>query len=399
MAEFLTFLARDTVFPNTSDRRAATGRRGRLQSNRMPDRNVEPASGPARRTRPVGGALLAHALLVLGGLVVGLLALAAAEAVTRWWEPGYLVRTRGLHVYSKRYGWAGRPGAVAAMGGGRATLNAGGFRGRELPATKAAGGTRLVVLGDSVAFGYGVSDEEAFPRLIDVRDNGIDAANLGVQGYGPGQELLVLRDEGLREDPDVVLLAFCLRNDFADAVLPVDLYNGASPRPVFRLEGDRLVLDDSPVRRSPLGQAAGWLADHSHLFNRAAELLPSGDAGDEVGWRYRKREALRDPARSLRLCTALVVEMSRLCRARGVTFLVATFPNGLSYEMETRLAASLQRALEEAGLPVVDMAARFRASGARPADLAIDRTGHLSARGHALAAEILEREIAAQRGL
>jgi len=41
------------------------------------------------------------------------------------------------------------------------------------------------------------------------------------------------------------------------------------------------------------------------------------------------------------------------------------------------------------------MAERFRAVGATPAELAVDRTGHLSARGHALAAEILERELLA----
>jgi len=361
----------------------------------MPQPHGESSPRPAPRART--SSLLAHALLVVVGLAALPLALVVAEGIARWRDPGYLVRVRGLHVYSSRYGWAGRPRAVMPMGEGWATLNARGFRGNELTFPRPSGRTRVVVLGDSVAFGYGVSDEQAFPRLIDVRENGIEVANLGVQGYGPGQELLVLRREGLREDPDVVVLAFCLRNDFVDAVLPVALYDGVTPRPVFRLDRDGgLVLDDSPVRRSALGRAAGWLGDHSQLFNRAAALLPRRGSEDEHDWRYRKQQALRDPDRVLRLCVALVREMDRLCRGRGISFLVATFPNGLSYEMETALASSLQDALGAAGLPVVDMAARFRASGARPSDLALDRTGHLSARGHALAAEILEAEITRQ---
>ena len=299
---------------------------------RLESKQVLP--GPdAPSSRPAGGrrratSLAAHGLLVAGSLVVLTLALAAAEAVARWRDPGYLVRTRGLHVYSREYGWKGRPGAVTPMGDGWATLNAHGFRGRDLPAQKTAGRTRLVVLGDSVAFGYGVTDEQPFPRLIDVHDNPIDVANLGVQGYGPGQELIVLRREGLTRDPDVVLLAFCLRNDFVDAVLPVALYDGVARRPVYRLEGERLVLDDAPVRRSAVGHAAGWLSDHSQLFNRAAALLPRRSGEEEHDWRYRKQQALRDPGGVLRLCVALVLEMDRLCRERGVAFLVATFRTG-----------------------------------------------------------------------
>jgi hypothetical protein len=44
------------------------------------------------------------------------------------------------------------------------------------------------------------------------------------------------------------------------------------------------------------------------------------------------------------------------------------------------------------------MADRFRARGLTPAELALDRTGHLAPRGHAVAAEILEAEITARLG-
>ena len=246
-------------------------------------------------------------------------------------EPDYLVKTRGLHVFSPAYGWTGRPGAVAAMGEGRVTLNRFGYRGRELPARR-SGSTRVVVIGDSIAFGYGVADEQTFTHLLDARDNGIDAANMGVQGFGPGQELLLLQRDGLRTDPDVVVLAVCLKNDFADAVLPVALYNGVNPRPRYRLVERSLVLDDAGVRLSALARGVAWLSDYSHLYNRLSALAGPRPQPSEESWRVRKQQALGDGEYALRLSVALVVEMERLCRKRGVRLLVATFPSEHSYE-------------------------------------------------------------------
>jgi hypothetical protein len=337
---------------------------------------------------------LARLLLALGATAVVATASIAGEWVSRWLAPDYLAERRGLHVSSPVFGWTGRPNATVAMGGGRASLNARGYRGRELSAPKRGDRTRVVVIGDSIAFGYGVADAEAFPSLLESRDNGIEAANLGVQGYGPGQELLLLRHEGLRLAPDLVVLAFCLRNDFADAVLPVDLYNGTTPRPRFRLVGDRLVLDDSAMPRAADGRAAQWLADYSHLFNRAASLLGREGPTDERGWRARKQDALGDADYAFRLSLALVEEMHRECARRGVALLVATFPNGLSYEMTPGFSERLHASLRAKGIWYVDMGERFHALGLTPAMLSLDRTGHLGPRGHAAASEILEREIA-----
>jgi len=327
-----------------------------------------------------------------------ILGLVGAEIFARHLAPGYLVEARGIHVFSEQYGWGGRPGAVAPMGSGRVTLNALGYRGREWRLPKRSGQTRVVVLGDSIAFGYGVADEKAFPQVLDGRDNGLELVNLGVEGYGPGQELLVLRREGLPAEPDVVVLAVCLRNDFVDAVLPVALYDGVTPRPRFRLVGSSLVLDRSAMPRSRVRHAVQWLSDESHLFNRLRALVPRAEGDEDPGWRHRKQEVLRDADYAFRLTFALVMEMERACREAGIGFLVATFPNGLGYGIRPELAERFHESLAAVGVDVVDMGARFRALGHRAPDLAIDSTGHLGPRGHALAGEILEREINARYG-
>jgi hypothetical protein len=341
--------------------------------------------------------LLGQLLLAGSSVAFVLLAIVGVELLARRLAPDYLVHTRGLHVYSQKYGWAGRPNAVAQMGDGRVSLNELGYRGRALP-PKAGDQTRVVVLGDSIAFGYGVSDDEAFPRLLDDRDNGIEAANFGVEGYGPGQELLVLQHEGLDVNPDVVVLAFCLRNDFIDAVLPVALYDGVTPRPRFRLVGENLILEDGAMRRSAAGRALQWLSDQSHLFNRLSALVPRGEGDEDPGWRQRKQEVLRDQDYAFRLTFALVMEMEKMCRRRGIGFLVATFPNGLGYGIRPELSERFHASLRAEGVPVIDMGARFRALGLTPKALALDSTGHLGPRGHALTTEILEREITSRFG-
>ena len=362
----------------------------------MDERAATPPSRKTRRPVPIAP-LAANALLAFGGLAVAALTLVGAELLARRLAPSYLVDTRGLHVFSAAYGWAGRPGAVAPMGDGRVSLNRRGYRGRELPRPKAGERTRVVVLGDSVAFGFGVSDEQTFPHLLDVRDNGIEAANLAVAGYGPGQELLVLRREVLGEDPDVVVLAVCLRNDFVDAVLPVALYDGVRPRPVFRLAGDGVVLDDRGVRRSGPGRAVQWLSDYSQLFNRASAMVPRREVMPAHDWRYRKQEALRDGDNAVRLTLALVMEMDAYCRRRGIDFLVASFPSGLAYDLKAERPRQFLESLGARGVWVVDMSTHFRALGLTPTEIALDRTGHLSPRGHALTSEILESEIASRR--
>ncbi len=180
------------------------------------------------------------------------------------------------------------------IGGERVSLNVRGYRGRALTLPKPGDRSRVIVLGDSIAFGLGVGDQETFTYLLDARDNGIEAGNLAVQGYGPDQELLVLLREGLRCDPDFVVMAFCLANDFAEAVLPVSLHDGTTPKPRFRLVGDRLVLDDENLGRSTWAHVHKWLSDYSHLFNRASALGPRRGLPLGPHWRVRYDEALRD---------------------------------------------------------------------------------------------------------
>jgi hypothetical protein len=332
-------------------------------------------------------------LLAFGSALLLALALVGAEVIARACSPDYLLQKRGLHVFSATYGWKPRAGASTTLGGARVTLNARGYRGRDVALPRTDGHTRVVVLGDSVAFGLGVSDEETFSSRLDSRSNDIEVANLAVQGYGPDQALLVLQHDGFRCEPDVVILAFCLANDFAEAMLAVSLYDGRTPKPSFHLRDEILVLDDTGLRQSAARRTLQGLSDYSHLFNRMATLTSRSRPESGQHWRERQEQALHDEGKALAVNLALVRRMDALCRERGIRFLVAVFPDRFSYRAKPPLAERFLAALQDDGLSVVDFADRFRHLGLRLRRVALDGQGHLSPLGHAVVSEELEREI------
>jgi hypothetical protein len=73
----------------------------------------------------------------------------------------------------------------------------------------------IIVLGDSFAEAGLVAAEDLLPTRL-ARRLGVDIANLGQSGYGPQQELIVLKRYGLKLQPRIVLWLFFEGNDLLD---------------------------------------------------------------------------------------------------------------------------------------------------------------------------------------
>jgi lysophospholipase L1-like esterase len=135
----------------------------------------------------------------------------------------------------------------------RVVTNALGFRDRRLPAPKSPGVARVVVVGDSFTQGYGVDEEEAFPRrleaLLDAEDGARhwEVVNLGVPGTNPRDYAGNLRDVGLAYEPDVVLIAVGA-NDVHD--VRVQPRSGSQFGWERLSEAQRAVLRPQPAWRS-----------------------------------------------------------------------------------------------------------------------------------------------------
>lgn len=89
-----------------------------------------------------------------------------------------------------------------------------GLRDREYSLEKPPGTYRIVVVGDSVAFGHGVSLERCFTERLEesVGSLGIEVLNLGVGGYDTIHEAAVLESRGVALQPDLALVAYCIND-------------------------------------------------------------------------------------------------------------------------------------------------------------------------------------------
>ena len=109
-----------------------------------------------------------------------------------------------LHAKHPKRFWVPRPGTRQ--------VNADGFRGPRGERPKPRDLLRVIVLGDSVAFGIGVAEDDTFPALLASLISAATAGrsevlNLGVNGYNAYLESALFADIGASYEPDLVLLA------------------------------------------------------------------------------------------------------------------------------------------------------------------------------------------------
>jgi lysophospholipase L1-like esterase len=109
--------------------------------------------------------------------------------------------------YDLEPGWQGRQ--VTLDSDVEVTINSLGLRDDELPQQKAPDVWRLVVLGDSFSFGWGVERGEGYCDLLEQGlargQQRVQVINAGVPGWGPVQEWLWLLHQGHSFAPDAVL--------------------------------------------------------------------------------------------------------------------------------------------------------------------------------------------------
>ncbi len=127
----------------------------------------------------------------------------------------------------------------------RIRINSLGLRDREVPPLKNNGRKRILLLGDSITFGTGVDERWRYSDFLRRALRGSnEVVNTGVAGWGNDQELLYFESRGWRLQPDVVIIQLTVANDVLDNMLD-HLYMTRTPKPVFVLDGDSLVLTNT----------------------------------------------------------------------------------------------------------------------------------------------------------
>lgn len=243
---------------------------------------------------------------------------------------------------------------------------------------KPDGTRRIVVLGDSVAFGPGVRLEETFDNqleaMLDSDAAPVEVLNMGVPGYNTAQEMITLRRRGLDLDPDLVLVAW-VTNDFDATPTCVATEDGI--KQIWRTEPPVPVWLDLPPR------AQLWMLSHSALWRVISRAAVA----------RRAAAGLAETTESFPLSTlgnsVALLEIADTAASRSAGVLFVLFPAFGAPELD----GTLDQAVEFMGhndLPHLDLRPRF--DGVDPVLLRQFR--HDPIHPSALACEIAARSVA-----
>ena len=315
------------------------------------------------------------ACLLVGRLALAALSLAivlgASELALRTFSQPTSKGLRGLHEARPDRPWLFglRPGAIGTVDATGDTLyqiNADGFRDQTYTRPKSSGVFRILVLGDSLTFGYGVAQEQTYPKRMEMLMKArlgehVEVLNLGVGGYNPYNQAALLADVGLSYEPDLVLAQFCT-NDLNDPTLHFDaqtlLHLGAIPDDAFPDPSARR-QPATPELASGLGACRGLrlcaLADDAWLAWRATEP----DAASRTA-ALRSLDQL-DQTRA-RWLARWYGGMNQRAADAGARFAVLVFPfrGQLGDPESDRLQEQLTTLGERGGWPALDLLPAFR---------------------------------------
>lgn len=141
----------------------------------------------------------------LGALEV--IARIAFPAPAPWLYPQIRYRADPALVFSLE------PGQAGFTADRSAAINERGLRGPVVPYARTSGVTRILYLGDSITFGYGVDEADGFTQKASylLAREGIrtETINSAVPSYNSEQEVAYLRTEGYRYQADWVVVGIC----------------------------------------------------------------------------------------------------------------------------------------------------------------------------------------------
>lgn len=153
------------------------------------------------------------------------------------------------------------------------SINSKGLRDYEHPYNKNRDVKRIEFIGDSFTWGYGVDEVKRFTdifanELNKSYPNKFEIINMGTSGYETDQEFLLLGNEGIKYNPDIVVIAY--HND-ASFLGAKEAYG--YPRPYFKIENNELKLMNFPVPRRNVSWEQGfYLKDNNWLWSKALKV-------------------------------------------------------------------------------------------------------------------------------
>ena len=265
---------------------------------------------------------------------------------------------------------------------GAGDINSFGFRDREFALDKPADVFRILVIGDSIAYGFcnprqPLRPDQTFSKQLEQRLNArrgngprIEVLNLGVSGYDTTQEVRFLEVAGLQFIPDLVVLSYCLNDHWDASAELITLLKNPAGASQDRQSGSVAAADD-------LTRFFYLHSDLARLVVTRTKLLKSG----------------RGEAGSHRVEKGLA-RLKTLSDTYGFPVAMVVFPWLENFERYPKQAEH-DYALDQSrrrGFHTVDLLDPFRQAVGSQARRLLSpcENHHPNAEGHRIAAEVLE---------
>jgi lysophospholipase L1-like esterase len=307
-----------------------------------------------------------------------------------------------IYIRDSELGWKLRPNSEDAWGGVTVKINGKGLRGPELEYAKPSDVMRILYLGDSVTFGYKLERyEQTFPYLIEAllenRLTGkIETVNAGVGGYSSWQEYLYLEKEGIKYNPDLIVVSFVL-NDITEKFGLIQ-FGGTH-------EGAQLARTVSSV--------SDWLIHKSSIVYFVRKIGTRIRFGSDVAQGAQQKEILdvkalayhqsrEDVQRAWRMALEDLGKIFVFSKEKGIPIILVVYPYAFQFDDLHALSIPQkivsQYALEHE-VPVIDLlpilSAKAREQGVKPVAYFLGEL-HLSPLGSEVVAEIIAHFIQRQ---
>lgn len=264
------------------------------------------------------------------------------------------------------------PDTRARLMGVDVAINARGLRDRDFDYENPDGVGRILMLGDSLTFGWGVAAEHTVSKRLEQRLNAsasgrFEVINAGVGNYNTAMEVAWFLNEGVRYEPDLVVLNYFI--------------NDAEPRPARSA--------------NPL---AAWSMAYAFLAGRVDALARI--MGRRADWAAYYRGLYDDDRAGWRMARESIRALAAACAALEITLLLVNHPELRElgdYPFED-VDAKLRRVAADNRVPLLELRDTFREHDEATLWLT-PPDPHPNARAHALAADAVFEKLKTDFGL
>lgn len=349
-------------------------------------------------------------LFLLGASVA--LTLLICEALIRiiGFERMTITPLTGFHEYDKELGWKLIPNYEGRFVHRdfdiEVKTNSDGFRDREYQREKTPDTVRIVSLGDSFTWGWGVENNEIYMEVAENILDGVEILNMGQNGYSTGQELLLLKRAVKAYSPDFVTLGFFI-NDLDENV-------AGRGKPLFDVVDGEIKITEPPESQTLELRVKSILVENSYLFvlinygyERISRWLKQSPASNEhqaLSSRYSiyMTEPNEEVEKEWNVFENITHEM--IDEIDG-NLIIIYIPNRSEVELDKN-AASKNNGSEESyarnrisqfalenDIRFVDLTETFRDKYKLGEAIYFEHDGHMTRMGHQRAGEVLAEEL------